>query len=204
MLADDIEIDFEKMSLWTRQQVEAFFESGGLQLPQAIADFPEPKIEHTPPPPPRRAKLPIRFLCLHGGGGNKVVAATQVRRLKTLFGNDATFDYLEGPRIWPDDEVDKNLKVCRTLPVRSYGRRAYDSCPLATGILWGRPLLRLVRRRPQRHDQQIVCREAARPDQRVHIQGASHNQQPCPKEVAERSTLRSAALLRKSRRRSTT
>ena len=100
------------MSLWTKQQVEAYFESGGSQLPPA--DAPEPRIENTPPLPLRRAKLPLRFLCLHGGGGNKIVATTQVRKLKTLLGNDVVFDYLEGPRVWPDKDVDKGLIVSRT------------------------------------------------------------------------------------------
>ena len=47
LLADDIEIDFEKMSLWTEAQATAYFESGG-------------EVEPKPPPalPPMAPQMP--------------------------------------------------------------------------------------------------------------------------------------------------
>ena len=82
----------------TEAQAVAYFESGGTQEP-------------VQKPAARRApNRPLRFLCLHGGGGNHKVSTAQVRKLAQLFGTDATFEYLEGPRIYPDDEVDKVIK----------------------------------------------------------------------------------------------
>ena len=40
-MADDVDIDLEKMSLWTREKADAFFESGGVEPPDP------PKAEYT-------------------------------------------------------------------------------------------------------------------------------------------------------------
>lgn len=105
-LADDVAIDFDVMSLWTEEQVSIFFESGGTALPAQSSNS-----EGAVAVPRRNPSLPLRFLCLHGGGSNEKVAKTQVATLSSLLGADAVFDFLEGPRVYPDDEVDKQLKV---------------------------------------------------------------------------------------------
>jgi hypothetical protein len=104
-MADDIEIDLERMSAWTEAQALSYFESGGTREP--------------------RAPGPIRMLCLHGGGGNRKVNAMQMGRLMSLLGGShtvrvehqrhlrieheaATFNFLEGHRV--QDEVEPELK----------------------------------------------------------------------------------------------
>ncbi|KAL1529379.1 hypothetical protein AB1Y20_000331 [Prymnesium parvum] len=104
-LADDIEIDFEKMRLWTKAQVSAYFESGGTQLPVATGTG------SAIPAVRRAAQRPLRILCLHGGGSNKLVTQNQTGKIAHMLGDDARFDFLEGPRIFPDAEVDAQLKA---------------------------------------------------------------------------------------------
>lgn len=84
LMADDIDIDFAKMSLWTEDQATAFFESGGtlepapaqslpalaLPLPAASQEefvkwFPKTHLQgaHIYQQPPR-----FRMVCLHAAG----------------------------------------------------------------------------------------------------------------------------------------
>ncbi|KAL3892496.1 MAG: hypothetical protein SGPRY_015078, partial [Prymnesium sp.] len=102
-LADDIPIEFDRMKHWTPDQAARYFESGGTEQPALTGA------------PLRRVALPLRFLCLHGGGGNAAVSRAQTSKLERLFGEDASFEHLEGPRIFPDDEVDAQLKVRSSL-----------------------------------------------------------------------------------------
>ena len=53
----------------------------------------------------RAPNTPLRVLCLHGGGGNKIVMNAQTRKLRQLLGADVVFEFLEGPRIYPQEEV---------------------------------------------------------------------------------------------------
>ena len=51
----------------------------------------------------------MRFLCLHGGGGNAKVMTYQTRLLREAL-KDSTFEFLEGARPWPDHLTAPQLK----------------------------------------------------------------------------------------------
>ena len=94
--ADDVEIPAAATS-WTRTQAIAFFESGG----QVVPDVAQPISDR-----------PLKFLCLHGGGGNKSINKLQTSKLKVTMGGDAKaqMDFLEGTRVWDSNSVDPTLK----------------------------------------------------------------------------------------------
>lgn len=48
-MADDVDIDFDKMSLWSKEEAEKFFESGGVDEPSSAAATP-PKAALLPKP----------------------------------------------------------------------------------------------------------------------------------------------------------
>ena len=56
-MADDVSIDFDKMSLWTHDQAVAYFESGGEDIPDISDAAPKkqfpPVAPNKPRPPPR-------------------------------------------------------------------------------------------------------------------------------------------------------
>jgi predicted esterase len=87
--ADDIEIPAEAAECWTRQQAVSFFESGGTSVPTKAAA----PLQQLPP------GSPVRFLCLHGGGGNRSVMKLQTARLVAALGhNHVELAFLEGSR----------------------------------------------------------------------------------------------------------
>ena len=57
-MADDIDIDFEKMSLWTADEATAYFESGGTEEPKPAPALPPAAAAvaavATLAPPPRK------------------------------------------------------------------------------------------------------------------------------------------------------
>ena len=69
-LADDVQIDFEKMSLWTVEQATEYFDSGGTVEPSS----------GPPPPPPPLGRKP-RVALLHGTAGNEKVFGIQLMAL---------------------------------------------------------------------------------------------------------------------------
>ena len=103
--ADDVDVS-DAMLSWSEERLTHFFESGGEDAGGGEAT--EPPAPSQPLPPPDR---PLRILSLHGGGGNKSINQMQMARLKSTLGaTNCTFDYLEGTRVWKDEEVDPNLK----------------------------------------------------------------------------------------------
>eukprot|EP00316_Scyphosphaera_apsteinii_P012995 CAMPEP_0119323928 /NCGR_PEP_ID=MMETSP1333-20130426/61962_1 /TAXON_ID=418940 /ORGANISM="Scyphosphaera apsteinii, Strain RCC1455" /LENGTH=227 /DNA_ID=CAMNT_0007331499 /DNA_START=60 /DNA_END=740 /DNA_ORIENTATION=- len=94
--ADDIIIQ-DYMLEWSEQQMEQFFESGGISSLTAQ---------------PRAIAKPVRFLCLHGGGGNTTINRLQMGRIHKAMGGDreASFEYFQGTRMTPPDEVDPMLR----------------------------------------------------------------------------------------------
>jgi len=116
LFADDIDIP-EAAVRWTADELRAYFESGGLELP--IPSQPSPILPPPPLPPRRAPSQPARFLCLHGGGGNKMINALQTARLKKALGLERVrFDYIEGTRVWSSEEVDPQL-------VKAFGAGPY-------------------------------------------------------------------------------
>ena len=82
-LADDVEIDFEKMSLWDETTVREYFENGG-QLPAVEAKPPAAAGPMLPPVPeaefkrwfPKWQKLEaprFRIICFHNAGSSESV-----------------------------------------------------------------------------------------------------------------------------------
>ena len=57
-----------------------------------------------------RAATPTRILCLHGGGANSNVMRYQTRALREAFGGGAVFEYIDGGRAWPEDQVPDLLR----------------------------------------------------------------------------------------------
>jgi hypothetical protein len=91
-LADDVAIGPE-MTGWSDAELVAFFESGGTFRPARI----DPAAT-------------MRVLCLHGGGTNRRVMEFQTALLRSTLGPGATFDYLEGDRLWSDAEVEPTIR----------------------------------------------------------------------------------------------
>ena len=48
-MADDVEIDFEKMSLWSKEDAERYFESGGTDEPKPVVAPEKPAQMPLPP-----------------------------------------------------------------------------------------------------------------------------------------------------------
>ena len=82
-MADDIDIDLEKMSLWTKDQATTYFESGGTEEPKEAKAAPP-----LPPAPaedfkkwfPKYKKLPspkMRLVCFHNAGSAESVYTTR-------------------------------------------------------------------------------------------------------------------------------
>lgn len=122
-MADDLEIDFDKMSLWTTEQATAYFESGGEDVPG-----------ETPPAPPPAAPLPkasdelikqwfpkiigpadgsapkFRIVCFHNAGSSETVYSGKGMRQTT-----------ENPFVLHCKEKGGEL-LCVQLPGRDSGR----------------------------------------------------------------------------------
>ena len=64
-MADDVEIDFEKMKLWDADQVTYYFENGGA----------EPPGEWTPPPcvPLTPVRTPEACICIAHGSPSRIL-----------------------------------------------------------------------------------------------------------------------------------
>ena len=121
--ADDVDIPDDATS-WTEDEVRSYFESGGSERPM-LRDCPVGPLAPTPAPPlamvPRRApSRPARFLCLHGGGGNKLINNLQTAYLRMALGGPrhVSFEYLEGTRVWDSADVDQHL-------VKAFGSGPY-------------------------------------------------------------------------------
>lgn len=82
-MADDLEIDFEKMSLWSKEDATAFFESGGEvepgatpAAPPAAAQLPLPNAEDLKkwfPKMIKQDKPKFRIVCFHNAGSAESV-----------------------------------------------------------------------------------------------------------------------------------
>ena len=70
-MADDIDIDFEKMSAWTEAEAQAFFESGGALEPGAFLAPPNTPLTRKP-----------RVVLLHGGYTNPKIFDFQLAKAK--------------------------------------------------------------------------------------------------------------------------
>ena len=90
-MADDVDIDLEKMSLWSKEDATAYFESGGETVPGEAA----------PPPPPHPAlpkpsdevmkawfpqwkkqdKPKFRIVCFHNAGSAESVRCSARARI---------------------------------------------------------------------------------------------------------------------------
>jgi hypothetical protein len=77
-LADDVAIDLDLMSLWTREEAEAFFESGGTAMPAARVD------KSAPAAIPQKLGRKARIGLLHGTANNALVMRMQLGRLSVL------------------------------------------------------------------------------------------------------------------------
>jgi len=96
--ADDLDAPDEMMS-WTEAACAEYFQTGGEVVP-------------TWRPPEQPPSKPVRFLCLHGGGGNAKLMQMQLGRVVRALGGSAAVElnYLEGSRKWAEDEVDPGLR----------------------------------------------------------------------------------------------
>jgi len=111
--ADDLPIDFDKMSHWTEEQAAAYFESGGSDEPPAPAAAP-PQL---PPPPPPAAHpsesavaVPItplgrkpRVALFHGTAGNEAIFKMQLGPLLRVLREAADLHFIDGTM-----EIDKD------------------------------------------------------------------------------------------------
>jgi surfactin synthase thioesterase subunit len=57
-MADDIDIVFDKMTMWSKEEAMAYFESGGTTVPVATPTPPPPAPSSLPPAPPPHPKMP--------------------------------------------------------------------------------------------------------------------------------------------------
>jgi surfactin synthase thioesterase subunit len=95
-MADDIEIDFEKMSLWSKDDAVAFFESGGEVEPRPKAALP-PLAAKLPTPSPEMlkqwfpkivrpkdgSKPKFRLVCFHSAGCSETTYTGRGMRMPT-------------------------------------------------------------------------------------------------------------------------
>ena len=83
-MADDVEIDLEKMSLWTAEQATAYFESGGTEEPSTgpAAPSPHPKLSKPstadlalwfPKYKPTGSTPKFRMICFHNAGSSESI-----------------------------------------------------------------------------------------------------------------------------------
>ena len=90
--ADDLAIPLGATK-WSRDDAVQYFESGGRK-----------EI------PCQTPSLPMRFLCLHGGGANQQIMMLQTARLRRAMGaHNVQLEFLEGTREQPREYVEKAL-----------------------------------------------------------------------------------------------
>jgi surfactin synthase thioesterase subunit len=93
-MADDVDVDLAKMSLWTEEQVTAYFESGGTEEPGAQWTPPPPAPKLPPAPPEefkkwfpkagtRDAPPKFRMVCFHCAGGAESIYTSRGMRQPT-------------------------------------------------------------------------------------------------------------------------
>lgn len=82
-MADDLDIDLERMSLWTESQAIAYFESGGSEAPLPAL----PKLERKP-----------RIGCLHGTASCSRILRMQLSAVLKAMSGECEFVFIEGGR----------------------------------------------------------------------------------------------------------
>ena len=84
-LAEDIDLDFEKMKLWTEEHARTYFESGGVDEPSVADSVDEPSITASiaairPAPTGPLGRKP-RVVLLHGTATNEAILKIQLAPL---------------------------------------------------------------------------------------------------------------------------
>ena len=124
-MADDLPIDFTKMSVWTEEQAARFFESGGAVEPAA-------GIAASHPDPPARTPLgrKPRIAVLHGTASNEAIVRIQLGKLWSVLRELADVFVVEGDFVVHEDnpqaaEMRKFFGASHVL--KEYGRPTVDS-----------------------------------------------------------------------------
>ena len=121
-MADDVPIDFTKMSVWTEDQVARFFESGGAVEPGAASHLGTP------------ARTPLgrkpRIAVLHGTASNEAIVKIQLGKLWSVLRELGDVFVVEGDFVVDEDnpltaEMRKFFGSSHVL--KEYGRPTMDS-----------------------------------------------------------------------------
>ena len=117
--ADDIPLP-TNFAAWSPSELTEYFESGG---------------DITVGPP-----VPLRFLCLHGGGVNIDVMKYQLRKLQVALGGSVTCEFLGGARPWTDEPDPMLARMPAPRAVQQpnpVGKPGWDHVEWAQSEAWG-------------------------------------------------------------------
>lgn len=109
-LADDITIDFPRMSLWNEEQADEYFASGGQKDPDVQP--PAPTAPLVPPPITPLGRKP-RVAILHGTASNETITKMQLGKLLPKLRQVADVFIVEGPLTSREDNK-------QTIAMRQY------------------------------------------------------------------------------------
>ena len=108
-LADDVAIDFERMKVWSLEEAEKYFESGGTEAPAV-------DVSESPAPAPTPLGRKVRIGLLHGTANNATIMRMQLGKLLGKLRPTCELNIIEGP-LAPDESEGPAAAQVKVLPL---------------------------------------------------------------------------------------